>query len=242
MSGVGLHRAAVAAAVIVGIATGGVPRARAGGAVAPAGSAPALLRPYETEAELSAYIGRRPLLCAQTSDSHRICTWTASKRQPAWSELAPTVPTEDRVNLVCELPTGDGPRKPGSCSVHPRRSNRGAWRDAQLSDEERARQADAQASGGEGGEEQKRAAARSVVDAARTALELSRMVGQGPERCELDRTTRSCLWRTTAKTQGHGTLAMAIGAPFHKKIRMECWLPAEGGPRRLETCKIEVGS
>lgn len=225
-------RTLVAAAAVLGLMAGAAHSDPEDPAAAPV-SAEELLHAHQTRAELSYFMGVQPFDCAQTSDSHRICTWSASRRQKSWALLAPTLPTRDRVNLVCELPSVEGPRSPDSCSLHPRRSNRTLWRGVTDPGEE----AEGKMSG-----QELTAAARGLVDRARTALELSRLVGQGPESCVLDQLVRRCLWRTTHRTEGHGTLAMAIGASVHKKVRMECWLPAEGGPRRLETCKIEVGS
>jgi hypothetical protein len=225
------HVAAALLAIAIGPVLAGAEEEGAAAARARAGE---VLLFHETLDEITYYMGVSPLHCAQVSDTHRVCTWIANARQRAWAELAPTVPTKDRVNLVCLLPTGDEARGADSCSVHPRRSNRDAWRRAPV-----ARDAPGQ---DRGSAQLRRSAAKGLIDRARTALELSRLVGQGPEWCVLDDLARRCLWRTTAKTEGHGTLAMSIGAPAHKKVRMECWLPAEGGERRLETCKVEVGS
>ena len=51
-----------------------------------------------------------------------------------------------------------------------------------------------------------------------------------------------CLWRASARTYGHGTLAMSIGAPKTKRVRMHCRLPTDGGHRAPDSCSVEIGS
>ncbi|MHC4448388.1 MAG: hypothetical protein ACYSXF_11520 [Planctomycetota bacterium] len=76
-----------------------------------------------------------------------------------------------------------------------------------------------------------------------TLADLSRLVGAAPDECTAaSGGLRFCLWRTTNRTFGHGTLAMWIGASKGKKIRLRCLLPDDGSPRRPGSCSAEVGA
>src|SRR5262245_46817524 len=82
---------------------------------------------YETKQALSEFVGTSPALCIQSSATAELCEWQASSRLPGWQSLAASINTDDRVNLICELPLSGAGRAPDSCSVHPRRSNRYSW-------------------------------------------------------------------------------------------------------------------
>jgi hypothetical protein len=196
----------------------------------------ALLVPYATKQQLSNYLDKDPFLCAGIGAGREICTWRLGNRDPAWSALTGSVPTEDRINVVCELSTPDGALAPQDCSIHPRRSNRYAWKPNRGSTKQRMnRQA---VSHREMRERQQRAEA--IVAAARTPLELSRVVGQGPTRCVGAGTGQwRCTWNATAQTWGQGTLMMVLDTSVHDKITMTCVLP-ESGPRDADACDISV--
>ena len=87
-----------------------------------------LLRTYSTKAALSEFVGSLPERCFQSSAVTELCQWSAAARQTAWQPMARAIETEDGVNLICELPVSAEPRSPGSCSIHPRRSNRYSWK------------------------------------------------------------------------------------------------------------------
>lgn len=82
-----------------------------------------------------------------------------------------------------------------------------------------------------------------ILADARNAFELSALVGDAPDYCQSEIGEQvHCLWRTTAATYGHGTLAMTIGAPFRKKVRLSCRLPVQGSPRGAKSCVVTIGS
>jgi hypothetical protein len=197
-----------------------------------------VLAAYPRKADLSGFVGASPVACLPASARTELCEWQAGHAEAGWRDLAAAIATGDRVNLICELPLDGTRRAPGSCTVHPRRSNRYAWRLPRTH--------------GPGASTGTREAARlrreyfETADrwmrAARTLPELSRLMGSLPEPCrDGPGATRVCLWRTTRHTPGHGTLAVWIGADKSKKIRLECTLPADGGPRAPGSCDAEVG-
>lgn len=74
-----------------------------------------------------------------------------------------------------------------------------------------------------------------------TAFELSTLVGAAPERCLLSESVFFCIWKTHSGTYGHGTLAVGIDASFRKKVRLRCIRPADGSPRKPDSCEAEIG-
>jgi hypothetical protein len=84
-------------------------------------------------------------------------------------------------------------------------------------------------------------AAQALLDRAETLVALSRLLGAAPERCtpqpdEL----QLCEWLTTARTNGHGTLATSIGARPRQNVRLKCVLPVDGGARGPDSCRAEI--
>lgn len=197
----------------------------------------ALLARYTTKDQLSNHLGKLPELCARVAAGRGICTWSLGNRDPAWSALAASLPTDDRINVVCELATPGGGLAAGDCSIHPRRSNRYGWKPNRGNKKQRKK------SMGELNRERRegRERATAILAAAGTALELSRVVGQGPSQCAEADAGRRCVWYATSHTWGHGTLMMAIDADPHEKVWMACVLP-ESGPRSPEACAIQVGA
>jgi hypothetical protein len=197
-----------------------------------------LLRAYPDKQELSRFVGALPVLCLQASPSTELCQWTVGGELPGWRPMAQAIDSGDRVNLICELPVSGAPRASGSCTIHPRRSNRYSWKipsgggTRTQTKQETAAQA----------RERHRQTAERWMAAADTLVALSRLMGAIPDQC-VARSEREqvCLWRTSDQTFGHGTLAMWIGASIHKKIRLRCVLPSDGGPRGEGSCLAEVG-
>jgi len=198
----------------------------------------ALLAPYATKDQLSKHLGTSPFLCAPVGAEREICTWKLGNRDPAWSALAASLPTEDRINVVCELATSGGELSAEDCSIHPRRSNRYGWKPNRGSKKQRMKST----SQLKREKRERRERATAMLAEAGTALELSRLVGQGPDGCiEGDAALRRCVWYATSHTWGHGTLMMVIDGSVHDKVRMTCELPAAGS-RGPETCDIQVGA
>ncbi len=188
-----------------------------------------------TKGALSDFVGPPPAVCIDSSSTHELCEWRLPSSAPGWAPLARWSETENPLNLLCELPLDGRPRRPGSCSVHPRRSNRHRWsaRPGRASTYEQYGQRT----------EALQQAANAVLDRARTLVVLSRLVGAAPERCTPQPADlQLCLWRTTARTYGHGTLAASIGVRPTKKVRLWCELPVDGGERGPGSCRVEVGA
>jgi hypothetical protein len=229
ISALGIACALGAHAVALG---GAATDARARGADALAAQA--------TRAELDAFLGQPPALCVASDAGLELCEWRLSSRDPAWTSLAASIGTDSRVNVLCEIPGGGAARAPGSCSVHPRRSARRGWEIPNLVVRKGSNQsrADRRAA-----RERLVRRAEAMLAEAETLVELSRLVGAAPDQCRgLESGTRSCLWRATSRTEGHGMLAASILAPQRKKVRLECRLPAGGAPRGAGSCKVEIGA
>jgi hypothetical protein len=85
--------------------------------------------------------------------------------------------------------------------------------------------------------------AQATLAQAGTLLEISHLVGAAPDECvSAGPGLRSCLWRATSRTLGHGMLAATIEAPSRKKVRLEGRLPDGGTPRAAGSCKVEIGA
>lgn len=190
-----------------------------------------VLAPYRTEMDMIEFIGDIPFWCTDGPGGTTICSWRLSKREKGWRPLAKALDTGDRLNLVCEFPANDAPRATDSCSVHSQRSNRGYWR---------ARMSGADGGGGGrnlgGSRRELQAQAKKLLAGARTAFELSTLVGDAPAQCRVKKRRAFCVWRTDADTYGHGTLAVIIDTGFGDKVRLACMLPADGSPREPESC------
>ena len=198
-----------------------------------------VLAQHQTLQDVSAFVGSQPARCTRVPGGATICVFRLSKKEPGWWPLASALDTGDRLNLVCEFPANDAPRAEDSCSVQAQRSNRSYYR----------RQLPGRKSGSRTPksihrrvEAELSAEAKQILASARTALELSTLVGDAPSDCRSGKRDFLCTWRTTAASYGHGTLAMTIGAPFQKKVRMMCHLPRQGLPRAPDSCTVEIGS
>ena len=201
--------------------------------------APEALDAQRTRAELDVLFGRPPASCVAVGAGLSLCQWWLGDRDPAWASLARSIDTSARVNVLCVVPDDGGARAPGSCTVHPRRSQRQGWEVPNLHPPRR----------GDPPLEDRRAArerlalrAEAELAQAETLLELSRLVGAAPDQCLSPQPAiRSCVWHATSRTEGHGMLAARIAAPKRKKVRLECRLPADGAPRSAESCRVEIG-
>jgi hypothetical protein len=198
-----------------------------------------LLADHRTRDELSDFLGVDRFTCVAATSTTDLCQWSAGNRARGWAPLARTIQTDDAINLICELPRDGSARPSGSCAVYPRRSNRAHWSVKKSGSRKTTRQAEAEKAAGEKMARQ----ARRALDDARTLVELTRLVGAIPDQCtSRSPGLRACLWRATARTYGHGTLAAASGHSARKKLRLRCHLPRAGGERSRESCRIEVGA
>jgi hypothetical protein len=188
--------------------------------------------------DLTQFAGRAPSVCVISTATTELCEWQLGNRHAGWAQLAAAIDTTDQVNLICELPSDGGPRASRSCSVYPRRSNRGQFpipsASSVRSDRSKERPSEAR-------ERYKRQTNRALATA-RTLPELAHLVGAVPNECSPQSSElQVCLWRATARTYGHGTLVMSIGAPKGKRVRMQCQLPTDGSDRAPDSCSVEVG-
>lgn len=197
-----------------------------------------VLAPHRTEEAMIDFVGSVPTRCSEVGLGATICVFSLSNRQRGWRPLASVLETGDRLNLVCSFPAHGAPRAMDSCSVHSQRSNRDYYRRRLPGLKSRSRtpksltlQRKAELS----------ADARELLAGARTAFELSTLVGDAPSHCQQGATSVSCTWKATAGTCGHGTLAISIDAPFRKKVRMSCRLPKDGSVRAANSCSVVIG-
>ncbi len=196
-----------------------------------------ILASYKGKDDLSGFMGAPSFSCLKSSHTTELCEWQLADRQPGWATLAAAINTNDRINVLCELPTGAALRAYGACSAHPRRSNRRSW---------------SVTFGGQGrkrGVSKKREVKRlyqqiadDAIASAGTLIALSRLVGTVPNECHPGSAGQQrCLWRTTNRTFGHGTLVMWIGASQSQKILFRCILPTDGSKRAPGSCSARLG-
>lgn len=180
-------------------------------------------------------VGGVPYMCATGPRGEQICTWQLSKRNVGWKSLAPTIPTSSRINLVCGF-EADGQRLRGGCSVRPRNSRESEWyvaprqgKGSRAKLERRKKRQDAL--------ERSEAALATAL----TVGAVSRLVGQGPDRCTASSDGYySCLWRASRSTYGHALLAVQIDTD--KKVHLNCRFPWDGGDRAPDSCYVSIGS
>lgn len=198
-----------------------------------------VLAPYETQSEMTVFVGRRAERRSNVPGEVVISVWPLSKQESGWWPLAEVLDTGDRLNLICEFPVNGDPRSKDSCSVHRNRSNRAYYRDLI---NPRGRKIKSRGSGKRHVREELKASAHQLLVKARTAFELSTLVGDGPYICRVENSNSVCFWRADSGTYGHGTLAMSIEANFSKKIDLNCSLPADGTPRAPDSCDVYISS
>jgi len=191
------------------------------------------------KADLTQFAGRAPSVCVISSATTELCELQLGNRYAGWAPLAEAIDTTDQVNLICELPSDGGPRASHSCNAYPRRSNRGRFPLPNPSSAKKNR-------GGESRPEARERYKRQTNQAlagARTLPELVHLMGAVPSECSPQSGEfQVCLWRATARTYGHGTLAMSIGADKTKRVRMRCRLPTDGNDRAPDSCYVEIGA
>jgi hypothetical protein len=208
--------AAIACALLAGCRTP-PPLASVGAGQA---SVEQLLAQARTEGELTLHLGPPPTTCVETGPGTKLCEWRIGDVQPAWEPIAAAIGADDKVNVLCEIPDEGLPREPGSCVAFPRRSDRYLYGGSKL-ERERAE-----------------SAAKERVQSARTLVEISHLLGAAPLQCGwLRKDARLCTWAANSRTYGHGTLAVGLGLSTRKQFKYRCELPADGSPRKLESCR-----
>lgn len=196
-----------------------------------------VLAPYKTEAEMNVLIGVPPTRRIEVPGGVVISVWPLSKKEAGWWPLAEVLNTGDRLNLICKFPTKGGPRSEDSCGVHRSRSNRAYYRNLI---NPRQKKIKPRRSGSRQVREALMTSAQQLLAEARTAFEVSILVGEGPHFCRAGYASSLCSWRLNSHSYGHGTLAMTIEANFTKKIDLTCLLPADGTPRAADSCDVYI--
>jgi hypothetical protein len=188
---------------------------------------------------LSEFVGRLPPRCIQSSPITQVCEWRVERDQSGWAALSAAIGSKAPLSLICELPDSGDARARDACSAHPRISNRGAWN---LPAPGSGKGAPQQNANREQLAEQYRQTADRWISNADTLPRLSRLMGAIPDGCSpMSPREQVCIWQTTSRTQGHGTLMVWIGAAPRKKIRLRCVLPSDGSPRAPDSCLAEIG-
>lgn len=188
----------------------------------------------EDQARVDAAVGRARTLealtalaevqpfCADLKEESTICTYHLSGRRVLWVTLATALDTTHRITLVCELPTTDAERVPGSCRAYPRHFKASYY----------YRKRD----------KKSRAKAVSQFNDAGTLWELIDVVGSGPSICTPteDTTKRSCIWLLSHHQTGLPLLTLAenIYPPFIKTLVLECVIPTDGADRAEDSCEV----
>lgn len=196
-----------------------------------------VLHGADTEGAISLYLGTAPKTCVGASATTRLCEWILVNRRRAYAPLSDAIGSSDRIGVLCELPKDESPRAPGSCTAHPRRSNRYASTWESPEEREPAGGTPAPVSAAP-----PFALAGQEIERARTLVELSRLMGTAPLACAP--TARAgqqrCVWQLSNTTYGHGTVAAWMQAPKRKQLELRCVLPTDGGPRSFESCSGDL--
>ncbi len=194
-----------------------------------------------TKRALARFLKSAPNVCIQVSSTTELCDWILERSDAGWRPLAAAISSDDRILVLCEIPLGSSPREADSCTAHPRRSNRKEFKTGSRHNAARHSKYAIKHPGSR--QRQLSEMANQAIDDAQTIVELSRLVGQAPSHCTDKRDgDLICVWKATARSYGHGTLAVAIRAPFSKKLRMQCVVPSNGHPRAPGSCRVEIGA
>ena len=183
------------------------------------------------------FTGFAPTRCTWSRPGNELCSWRLANRNGAWWTLAPTLPTEYQLNLVCEFPSDGSPRaKP--CAIYPRKSRpftATAPVAAAGSDAERSYRAPAP----EGEGDLAREEAQRALDAVGTVREVVELVGDAPDLCvRVGERSRECVWNAGNQAQGYELLAATIDTD--ERVQLHCTFPEDGSPRAAGSCRIDA--
>jgi hypothetical protein len=170
-----------------------------------------------------------PVRCTWSRPGYELCSWRFSKRDPAWWTLAPSIGTRHQVNLVCEFPR-DGSPAERECDVYPRAAQpfREVVGAAGGTLEQRPARGDAA----------RRTPAWQQLGTARTPLQMSRLIGDAPDRClPIDARTQLCAWESGKAQWGYELLAAAAEA--EGRVLLTCHFPSDGSERAKDACRAE---
>jgi hypothetical protein len=169
-----------------------------------------------SKADIEIFLGLEPDTCVPSGPELELCVWRyIGNKHPSWRALAREADTSARVNVVCEFSITDGMRSQEICTVHPARDK------THYDDYQRTRDA------------------KAMLAEARTIGELSRLVGDVPNRCvggELHQ--QRCVWLLTGRTEGRAILVATIGRNGIL-ARLTCSLPLDGSARNRDSCIVD---
>jgi hypothetical protein len=199
------------------------------------------LREARNRAALRARLGAATERCVELDASFELCEWSLSNREAGWKAVADAIKTRDRVAVLCVVPTTDGDRQAGTCGAYAQRSNRSQFKPPGPGPGGNRKGARSSPTAVDREEGQR--IAQSWLDAAVDIVQMSRLLGAIPDVCmPPSGGERSCVWRATARTYGHGTIAASIKVGGSKKVRLHCQLPEDGTPRAPGSCSARVGN
>lgn len=175
-----------------------------------------------TKIEVVRFLSKAPGICVPSRRGFELCSWRAIERdRAAWHQLAASIGTRDRLNLLCEFPDDRAPRAPGSCSLHPRRS--------------KEFEASPEASAALGATPENAAAA--TLNAAGSLIEVSKLVGDAPDSCSATGPSASlCVWRVSNRCEGWGLLAAVVDTT--EQVVLVCEFSRETGDRVPGSCDV----
>jgi hypothetical protein len=191
----------------------------------------------ERKDDVIRFTGFAPTRCTWSRPGNELCSWRLANRNGAWWTLAPTLPTEYQLNLVCEFPS-DGSRRAKPCAIYPRKSRPFTATPPVAtagSDADRSYRASAP----EGDGDLAREEAQGSLDAARTVREIVELVGDAPELCvSVGERSQECVWNAGNQTLGYELLAATIDTD--ERIQLHCTFPEDGSPRAAGSCRIDA--
>jgi hypothetical protein len=159
----------------------------------------------------------------------RVAAWRsgyglADSRAFAWYRVSA------ELNVVCDLPTDDGPRERDSCHVFPR---------VALPYEVALRRAAPDVAAGTGAGATRAGEAARALESAITLRELSLLVGSAPGEClRKSRTHQLCRWQSSNQTPGHALIAAVIDED--RRVVLACRLPYDDAPRDQDSCEVSL--
>jgi hypothetical protein len=173
----------------------------------------------KTRGEMLQITTLEPQRCVFSRPGFEQCVWKLGDRNSAWYTLAESIDTRYRINLICEFAMGGGPRE-RDCVAIPAASpptTGSSKRRVRISASE----------------------AQSQLDAAKTAWDLTWLVGDAPMRCSrVDDANQFCVWQATGHTRGFATLVRLLES--RARVQLSCTLPADGSPRAAGSCRAEA--
>jgi len=179
---------------------------------------------------ISRVVGGHADFCEPVSDKAAICRWAIGADAQSWPAFSRELDTGDPLILLCELPRDGSVRPLGSCSIHPRRSNRDYFRT--YSSRETSKQRERR-------DLNNAKFAPRLLARAKTAFGISTLVGEAPK-CYQFASQYYCLWKAHRGTYGHGTLTRIIDAKRSQRVKLTCALPSDGRTRSADSCQVRL--